>query len=93
MIVEKAVNMAKLMNIPVLGLVENYSYVNCPDCGKKIPLFGESHVDEVAARYELPVLGKLPLDPRLASACDKGLLELFEGDWLEHAADVIEQVK
>ena len=91
MIVEKAVNMAKLMNIPVLGLVENFSYITCPDCGKRIPLFGESHIEEVAEHFGLPVLGQLPIDPKLASACDKGLLELFEGDWLEYAADVVEK--
>lgn len=93
MIVEKAVNMAKLMNIPVLGLVENFSYILCPDCGKQIPLFGESHVEEVAEHFGLPILGKLPLDPRLASACDKGMIELAVTDPIEHAADVVEQVK
>ena len=93
MIVEKAVNMAKLMDIPVLGLVENFSYILCPDCGKQIPLFGESHVEEVAEHFGLPILGKLPLDPRLASACDKGLIELAVTDPIEHAADVVEQVK
>ena len=91
MIVEKAVNMAKLMDVPVLGLVENFSYIMCPDCGKRISLFGDSHIEEVAERYGLPVLGQLPIDPKLASACDKGLLELFEGDWLEYAADVVEK--
>lgn len=93
MIVEKAVNMAKMMDIPVLGIVENFSYVQCPDCNKKISLFGESHVEEVAAHYQLPVLGRLPINPKLAAACDKGMLELFEGDWLDRAADVIEMVK
>ena len=93
MIVEKAVNMAKLMDIPVLGLIENFSYILCPDCGKQIPLFGESHVEEVAEHFGLPILGKLPLDPRLASACDKGMIELAITDPVEHAADVIEQVK
>ena len=93
MIVEKAVNMAKLMDIPVLGLIENFSYILCPDCGKQIPLFGESHVEEVAEHFGLPILGKLPLDPRLASACDKGMIELAVTDPVEHAADVIEQVK
>ena len=93
MIVEKAVNMAKLMDIPVLGLVENFSYILCPDCGKQIPLFGESHVEEVAEHFGLPILGKLPLDPRLASACDKGRIELAVTDPIEHAADVVEQVK
>ena len=93
MIVEKAVNMAKLMDIPVLGLIENFSYILCPDCGKQIPLFGESHVEEVAEHFGLPILGKLPLDPRLASACDKGMIELAVTDPIEHAADVVEQVK
>ena len=93
MIVAKAVNMAKLMDIPVLGLVENFSYILCPDCGKQIPLFGESHVEEVAEHFGLPILGKLPLDPRLASACDKGMIELAVTDPIEHAADVVEQVK
>ena len=93
MIVEKAVNMAKLMDVPVLGLVENFSYIQCPDCGKRISVFGESHVEEVAEHYGIPVLGQLPIDPKLAAACDKGMLELFEGDWLDYAADVIEKVK
>lgn len=92
MIVEKAVNMADKMNIPVLGLIENYSYLSCPDCGKKIKLFGESKVDEVAAAHSLNVLGKLPLDPQLAKNSDNGTIELFEGDWLETVADDIEKV-
>lgn len=75
MIVGKAVKMAKMMNIPVLGIVENYSYLECPDCGKHISVFGESHVDEVAAHYELPVLAKLPIDPKLAEAVDAGKIE------------------
>ena len=90
MIVSKAVEMAKLMDIPVLGLVENMSYVKCPHCGEEIKVFGESHIDEVAAKYNLKVLGKLPMDPLLASACDRGIIELFDGDWLEHAADTVE---
>ena len=84
------VDMAKMMNVPVLGLVENMSYVTCPDCGREIHVFGESHIDEVAAKYALQVLGKLPMDPKLAWACDKGAIELFEGSWLESAADTIE---
>lgn len=92
MIVSKAVEMAKMMNVPVLGLVENMSYVTCPDCGKPIHVFGESHIDEVAAKYDLKVLGKLPIDPKLAAACDKGAIELFEGDWLDSAADLIESL-
>lgn len=75
MIVGKAVKMAKMMNIPVLGIVENYSYLACPDCGKHISVFGESHIDEVAAHYELPVLAKLPIDPKLAEAVDAGKIE------------------
>lgn len=90
MVVEKAVKMARLMNIPILGIVENMSYVECPDCGRRINIFGESHVDENAARYGLPVLAKLPLDPALASVCDKGVVELFEGDWMDSAADAVE---
>ena len=75
MIVTKAFNMAKAMKIPVLGIVENYSYLACPDCGKHISVFGESHIDEVAAHYELPVLAKLPIDPKLAAAVDAGKIE------------------
>lgn len=90
MIVEKAVNMARMMNIPILGLVENYSYAECPDCGKKLAVFGESHIDETAARFGLEVLGKLPICPSLAKNCDDGVVEAFEGDWLERAADKIE---
>ena len=91
MIVSKAVNMAKLMDIPILGIVENMSYVECPDCGRKINVFGESKTDAVAAEFGLKVLAKLPLDPVLANNCDNGLIELFEGDWMESAADDIEK--
>lgn len=75
MIVGKAVKMAKMMDIPLIGVVENYSYLECPDCGKHITVFGESHVDEVAAGYGLPVLAKLPIDPKLAAAVDAGKIE------------------
>ena len=92
MIVSKAVEMAKMMNVPVLGLVENMSYVKCPDCGREIHVFGESHIDEVAAKYALKVLGKLPMEPKLAAACDKGAIELFEGGWLDATADLIESL-
>ena len=93
MIVEKALKLAQLMNVPVLGLVENFSYALCPDCGKHIAVFGESRLESVAERYGLPILGRLPIDPKLAAACDAGTLELFEGDWLEYAADAIEAVE
>ena len=90
MIVAKAVKMAQAMHIPILGIVENMSYAVCPDCGKKISIFGESHVEEEAAKYGLKVLGRLPIDPQLARVCDQGVMELFEGDWLEGAADAVE---
>lgn len=90
MIVGKAVNMAKMMNVPILGIVENMSYFECPDCGKRHSVFGDSHIEEVAAQYGAKVLGKLPIAPDLAKACDSGVIELFEGDWLDGAADQIE---
>ncbi len=93
MIVAKAVNMARAMNIPILGLVENYSYLACPDCGKQISLFGESSIDKAAREAGVEVLAKLPLDPALARQCDQGVIELFEGDFLDHAADVLERLK
>ena len=82
MIVEKAVNMAKLMNIPVLALVENMSYFQCPDCGKQHAIFGESRIDEVAEENGIELVAKLPIDPKLAAAVDAGTVELFEGNWL-----------
>ena len=91
MIVAKAVNMAKLMNIPILGLVENYSYFECPDCGKRISIYGESHVDDIAKEYGLEVLAKLPIDPSLASLCDNGRLEFMENNYLDGAFDKISQ--
>lgn len=92
MIVEKAVKMANLMHIPVLGLVENMSYVQCPDCDKKIYIFGEGKVQETADKYNLPLLAKLPIDPALAKNCDQGVIELFEGDYLNEAFKVIEKL-
>ena len=89
-IVEKAVRMAEMMNIPILGLVENMSYAVCPDCGKEIRVFGESHLEEVAARHGLAVLGRLPMDPALARVVDQGVVELFEGSWLDAAAEKLE---
>ena len=90
MIVEKAVNMAALMNIPVLGIIENYSYLECPDCGKKIYVYGESKIQEVANKHNLDVLAQIPLDPKLAALCDKGAIELMENDYLDTAITVIE---
>ena len=93
MIVEKAVNMAQMMNVPVLGLVENMSYVQCPDCGRKIKLYGESHVDENAASFHLDVLGRMPIDPAIAKACDQGNIEDFSGDWLDDAVEAVLEAK
>ena len=92
MIVEKAVNMAALMDVKLLGLVENYSYIICPDCGKVIRPYGESRIDELAATYSTSPLAQLPIDPSLASLCDKGVIELFEGDYMERAADQLEKL-
>lgn len=91
MIVGKAMKMASLMNIPVLGLVENMSYVLCPDCGKKIHVFGESHIGEIAEEYHVPVLAQMPINPSLASACDNGTVEDLDCSYLEDAALVIER--
>ena len=91
MIVGKAMKMASLMNIPVLGLVENMSYALCPDCGKKIHVFGESHIGEIAEEYHVPVLAQLPINPSLASACDNGTVEDLDCSYLEDAALVIER--
>lgn len=92
MIVAKAVKMAEMMNIPILGVVENMSYAVCPDCGKKINIFGESKLESVAQEYKLEILGRLPMDTRLASACDRGAIELYDGDWLDKAAEKIEKI-
>ena len=90
MIVEKAANMANMMNIPVLGLVENMSYVKCPDCGKEIKIFGESHIEEVAEKHGYDVLAKIPMDAKLAALVDKGWIEMMDNNYLETAATVIE---
>lgn len=89
MIVEKAVNMAKMMDVPVLGLIENMSYIKCPDCGREIHVFGESHIDEIGEKYQIPVLGKLPIDPQLAKACDEGLIENMENIYLDGVMDLL----
>ena len=91
MIVSKGVKMAQLMNVPILGIVENMSYLECPGCGEKIHMFGESHVEDVAKKYDLKVLGKIPLNPSIAALCDAGKIEDFEGDWIDSAADYLEK--
>ena len=90
MIVSKAVKMAELMNVPILGLVENMSYFKCPDCGKEHKIFGDSHIDKIAEDYGTRVLAKVPIDPDLAKSVDTGTVELFVGDWFENAANTIE---
>ncbi len=87
MIVEKAYNMAKKMNIPVLGLVENYSYLECPDCGKKISVFGESHIDEIAEKLGVEVLGKMPIDPKLAEIVEQEKFYEADNQYLKNIID------
>lgn len=92
MVVEKAINMAKMMDIKVLGLIENMSYVRCPNCDEKIMVFGHSHIQETADRYNLPVLARVPLDPRIASASDGGTIEDLEIEEIKPAVDFIESL-
>lgn len=90
MIVGKAVKMAKMMNIPILGVVENMSYFECPDCGKRHSIYGESHIEQVAADFGVDVIAKLPIDPQIAKCADTGTIELFNLDCLDSASDAIE---
>lgn len=92
MIVAKAVNMAKKMDIPILGIVENMSYLVCPDCGKKISVFGESYVEEAAAQQGISVLARIPIDPKIAQLVDAGKIEYLQEDWLKDAANEIESI-
>ena len=92
MVVEKAVNMAKMMNIPVLGLVENMSWIACPDCGKKIYPFGEGTSEKAAERLGIPLLARLPMDPALARECDTGVIELFNENWLDPVVEAAENM-
>ena len=89
MIVGKAVKMAQKMEVPILGLIENYSYVQCPNCDEKIPVFGESKLEAVAEKYHLQILGRLPLAQPIAKAIDEEKVEELEGNWLDSAADYI----
>jgi Mrp family chromosome partitioning ATPase/predicted Fe-Mo cluster-binding NifX family protein len=89
MIVSKAVKMARMMNIPIIGLVENMAYFRCPDCDKEHKIFGDSHIEQIADKFDIKVLAKLPIDPRVAVACDQGRIEFFEGDWLDNVADIL----
>jgi len=92
MIVTKAVNMANMMDIPVLGLVENYSMFKCPDCGAMHAIFGESHLNKVAEELNVPILARLPIDPAVAAAVDSGKVEFMEKNYLDDVADSIEQL-
>ncbi len=87
MIVEKAVKMAGLMNIPIIALAENMAYFVCPDCNKKHAIFGESHIEEIAKTYNVDTVSQIPINHKLAAAVDAGAVELFEGDWLDNVAD------
>ena len=91
MIVSKAINMAEKMNIPILGLVENMSYFRCPDNGKDYRIFGESHIDEIAEKYKLEVLAHIPIDPQIANACDKGMVEFLDVDWFDKASKLLKE--
>lgn len=91
MIVSKAINMAKEMNIPVLGIVENMSYFECPDCHKSFNVFGESKLEKISQDFNLRILAKLPIDPEFAAMCDNGTIEDFKGNWFEPAAELFEK--
>lgn len=92
MIVGKAVKMAEMMDVSVLGIVENMSYFECPDCKSRHNIFGESHIDEVAAKYGIKNIARMPINPKLAAACDKGLIELYDGNWLDETTDMLEKL-
>ena len=89
MIVGKAVKMAEMMDIPILGLVENMSYLECPDCGRRIEVFGKSRIDETAAEYGLKVLGRIPINPEIAEKCDEGCVEQLDTSCLKAAVDAV----
>lgn len=91
MVVEKAVKMAEMMEVPILGLIENMSWVSCPDCNRKIHLFGQGKTKEAAARHGLSLLAEMPIDPELSALTDSGQIESFQGNWLDAAADLLEK--
>lgn len=92
MIVEKAVKMAGLMNAPILGIIENMAYFKCPNCSAEHKIFGDSHIEEIARDYYLPLLARLPIEPKLAALCDAGKIESYEGDWVDAAALLLEEL-
>ena len=89
MIVSKALKMAEMMKVPVLGLIENMSYFRCPDNGKDYHIFGESHIEEIAGKHGLKVLARLPIDPKISAACDAGMIELFDGNWFDAVGELL----
>ena len=91
MIVEKALNMAKMMNVPVLGIIENMSWISCPDCGRKIFPFGEGKTEKIAMQHSIPLLAQIPMDPTLARECDTGVIELFNENWMDGALAAVER--
>jgi len=93
MIVEKAVKMAEMMNVPIIGIVENMSYFKCPDCGKEYKIFGESKIEESAKNHGLEVIAKLPIDPQIASMCDKGMIELYGDNLFINIAEKLENME
>ena len=93
MIVDKAVKMAEMMNVPILGIVENMSYFKCPDCGGIHHIFGESQIEAIAAKHNIPVVCKLPIDPAIAAKCDRGEAEEYEGEWLDPMVDFLEKMR
>ncbi len=92
MIVEKAVKMANMMNVPILGLVENFSYLQCPDCGKRINVFGESTVEDLAKENDIDVFAKIPIDPKVADSADSGKIADIKGDWLKEIVEKISEI-
>ena len=93
MIVSKAVKMAEMMNIPVIGIVENMSYLECPDCHSQIKVFGDSHIEQIAEQHSINTIAKMPLNPAIAELCDKGLVELYDGDYLKDIVEKIEKME
>ena len=93
MIVEKAANMAKMMQVDVVGLVENMSYVKCPDCDKRIKIFGESHIEDIARKHEYPLLAQMPIDPTLATLVDAGEIEKMNANYLDGAVEALKRVR
>ena len=93
MIVSKAVKMAEMMNIPILGLIENMSFFKCPNCEEQHSIFGNSHIETITRKHNLKILAKLPIETKIANACDQGKIETFEQNWFEHTAEIIERLE